>query len=334
MATFEINPEAGVGAALIVSGPCDPDAAGYYYELGVWNDWRYYARHDDAYHLWSRNDNQHFLTTVLDEVGPGFWFNPAAGPLGQYAFGAPYSGTPTIKRQPTVSPLGPGTTVLRRNRNHWRGRSTGKRKALPDQRMIKIENTFMSAARLWRALSPAMKLIWVGDGNRPLTARNRKRSLARGMRRWMQVQMPLLLAGLPPEASTKQRFTYKVRNLQVTQLDLEGERALLWWQWERDSESEERVVLHVSQLRPRLIDRDNVWKYARLCFTKDYPVGLSDPGWQNMFEWVPLTYPANSGDTIQLYSRFELMDNRNPPVSVIGSLMTCEDWDPLRYTMP
>lgn len=331
MATFELIPAEGLGAPVHVDGDITPDATGYYYEIATWNDWRCYARHDAAYHLWSAANNQHYITTVVDELGPGYWWNTEGGAFGEYSFKDGYLGVPTVTKQRTISMLGKGTTVQRPNPTMYHPRRTGKRRKEKSKRQTQVENALARCVRLWNELSPAMKLHWIGDGLTPLVDRSRKKFLARGLRRWIQVQMPLMLAGLPLEASTKQRTPYQVINLHVTQIDDEGQHAELEWEWKRQSEIDERVVLHVSQLRPDLIGRVDVSKYARLVASADYSVYLEEPGWQQFWLWVPLPYQPQRGTTIQLYARFELMDNPNPPTSDIGSLMTTEDWTDLAF---
>lgn len=329
MATFAINPESGVGAPIRIRGTLDPDATGYYYQGGTLNNWRCYGRHDEAFWLWSDSSDQHFLTVALGDSGPGWWSNSNAGVLGLYDTADTYTGIPTVSMLGYHNPFGVGATVQRTNNEQWKARHTSK-PMIPRQRHLnKAQRALGRAARLWKELSDAMQLIWVGDGLRPLTARNRERSLARGLRRWIQVQMPLLLAGLPLEASTKQRFPYEIADLRLGAIEDDGKRAYLEWRWKRNSLLEERVVLHVSQLRERLIGRVDVSQFARLIYTHDYPVNLQLPGWHYAFAPVPLLYHVQWGGSVQLYCRFELMDNPNPPVSAIGSLMTAEDWTDL-----
>lgn len=344
---LSVNPSSGNGAAIHVTGTPDPDCTGYYFHRGSHNEWKYYARHDDAYYIWSNPADEHFLTTAVDDTAAGWWFNPDPGHLGIYVAGDTYTGQPVVRKKPRLYPLGETFTVTQKNSEEWllkqrrRGKQWHKKMRIianewERKRRVKIQNTFGRCARLFAALSPAMKLIWVGDGDRVLTARNRERCLARGLRRWMQVQFPLMLAGFPLEATTHQRIPYLIADFALTWLGYDEPWAGVSWRWNRQSLLTERVVLHISQLPPAQVffvgDGSEVWRYARLIGSWDYSVKFVDPGWFEKSEYFELIWGAARGETVQLYGRFELMNNPNPPVSQQESIMTTEDWTHLRMT--
>lgn len=334
MATFEIDPATGAGASITVSGDGDPDPNGYYFETGLHNGWRYFARHDEAYHLWADPFDQYYLTTILDEIAPGFWANTNPGPLGPYGSGAPYTGNPTVTKKPYRSPLGDGTVVTRKTTTGFEAHQYVMPFSPKEKARFKAIAAFTQASHMWFELSPAMKLRWTGDGTKVLMARNGAKFLSRGMRRWMQVQMPLLLAGFPIQTDEIPRVPYEIADLAIKEIHPDGLHVLLDWLWKRNSTEDERVVLHASQLQPRHIHSDVPWKYSRLTGSWDYSVSIQDPGWQWTFQWSPLLYLVTPGETLQMYARFELMDNPDPPASAIGSFMTTEDWTKLRVVRP